>query len=123
MKELGFLKLEKRINRSGSGRKFVKFRKIKTSRPFEYLEMDIKMVWIPKAGKNTYLHSIKHVHIRKILKDYFSFSIKQDKLIDFLEKVFLNYQYSENVVIRIDKRSQFIAKSIREYLGLIAVHQ
>ncbi len=81
MKEEGLLKLENRINRSGSGRKFVKFRKVNTSRPFECLEMDIKMVWIPKAGKNAYLISIIDVHSRRILKDYFSFSIKQDKVI------------------------------------------
>jgi len=37
MKEEGLLNIEKRIDRSGSGRKFVKFRKVKTSRPFECL--------------------------------------------------------------------------------------
>lgn len=123
MKEEGLLKLENRINRSGSGRKFVKFRKVKTSRPFECLEMDIKMVWIPKAGKNAYLLSIIDVHTRKILKDYFSFSIKQDKVIAFLSEVFLEYQYPESVVVRSDNGSQFIAKSVREYLGLIGVQQ
>jgi len=40
------------------------------------LEMDIKMVCIPNAGKNTYFLSIIDVHTRKILKDFFSFSIK-----------------------------------------------
>jgi len=123
MKEEGLLKLEKRINRSGSGRKFVKFRKVITARPFECLEMDIKMVWIPKAGKNAYLLSIIDVHTRKILKDYFSFSIKQDKVITFLSEVLLEYQYPESVVIRSDNGSQFIAKSVREYLGLIGVQQ
>jgi putative transposase len=123
MKEEGLLKLENRINRSGSGRKFVKFRKVITARPFECLEMDIKMVWIPKAGKNAYLLSIIDVHTRKILKDYFSFSIKQDKVIAFLSEVFLDYQYPESVVIRSDNGSQFIAKSVREYLGLIGVQQ
>jgi len=123
MKEEGLLKLENRINRSGSGRKFVKFRKVNTSRPFECLEMDIKMVWIPSVGKNAYLLSIIDVHSRRILKDYFSFSIKQDKVITFLSEVFLDYQYPENVVIRSDNGSQFIAKSVREYLGLIGVQQ
>ena len=90
MKEEGLLKLEKRINRSGSRRKFVKFRKVITTRPFECLEMYIKMVWIPKAGKNAYFLSIIDVHTRKILKDYFSFSITQDKVITCLSEVFLN---------------------------------
>ncbi|MCB6089728.1 IS3 family transposase, partial [Flavobacterium psychrophilum] len=40
MKEAGLLKLENRINRSGSGRKFVKYRKVNTTKPFECLEMD-----------------------------------------------------------------------------------
>jgi putative transposase len=77
MKEESLLKLEKRINRSDSGRKFVKFRKVITARPVECLEMDIEMVWIPKAGKNAYLLSIIDVHTRKILKNFFSFYIKQ----------------------------------------------
>lgn len=76
MKTAGLLKIENRINRSGTGRKFVKFRKVKTFRPMECLEMDIKMVWIPSAGKNAYLLSVIDVHTRRILKDYFSFTIK-----------------------------------------------
>ena len=123
MKEERLLKLENRIKRSGSGRKFVKFRKVNTSRPFECLEMDIKMVWIPNVGKNAYLLSIIDVHTRKILKDYFSFSIKQDKVISVLSDLFLDLQYPESVVIRSDNGSQFIANSVREYLGLIGVQQ
>ena len=121
MKEEGLLKIEDRINRSGSGRKFVKFRKVFTSRPMECLEMDIKMVWIPSAGKNAYLLSIIDVHTRRILKDYFSFSIKQKHVITFLSQLFEDFQHPENVVIRSDNGSQFIAKSVREYLGLIGV--
>jgi hypothetical protein len=77
MKEANLLKLEDRIDRSGSGRKFVKFRKVKTAKPFDCLEMDIKMVWIPSAGKNAYLLSVIDVHTRRILIDLFAFSIKQ----------------------------------------------
>ena len=123
MKESKMLKLEHRINRSGSGRKFVKFRKVITTRPMECLEMDIKIVWIPSAGKNAYLLSIIDVHTRRILKDYFSFTIKQANLISFLSKLFEEYQYPISVVIRSDNGSQFIAKNVREYLGLIGVSQ
>ena len=123
MREAKMLKLEHRINRSGSGRKFVKFRKVITSRPMECLEMDIKMVWIPSAGKNAYLLSIIDVHSRRILKDYFSFTIKQGHLITFLSSLFEEYQYPVSVVIRSDNGSQFIAKNVREFLGLIGVSQ
>ncbi len=123
MKEANMLKLEHRINRSGSGRKFVKFRKVNTSRPMECLEMDIKMVWIPKIGKNAYLLSIIDVHTRRILKDYFSFSIKQKQVIKLLSLIFEEFEYPQNIVIRSDNGSQFIAKSVREYLGLTGVNQ
>lgn len=123
MKQANMLKLEHRIDRSGSGRKFVKFRKVITSRPMECLEMDIKMVWVPIVGKNAYLLSIIDVHTRRILKDYFSFSIKQKQVISFLSSVLEEYQHPESVVIRSDNGSQFIAKSVREYLGLIGVNQ
>jgi len=123
MKEAGLLKLKDRINRSGSGRKFVKFRKVNTTRPLECLEMDIKMVWIPNLGKNAYLLSIIDVHTRKILKDYFSFTIKQKQVIELLSVLFEDYQYPQSVVIRSDNGSQFIAKNVREYLSLIGVQQ
>lgn len=87
MKEDNLLKLGNRINRSGSGRKFFKFRKVHTVRPLECLEMDIKMVWIPNVGKNAYLLSIIDVHTRKILKDYFSFNVKQNHVIELLSIV------------------------------------
>lgn len=123
MKEEGLLKLDNRIDRSGSGRKFVKFRKVNTSRPLECLEMDIKMVWIPSVGKNAYLLSVIDVHSRRILKDYFSFNIKQSNVIALLSELFEDYDYPKNVVIRSDNGSQFIATKVREYLGLIGVQQ
>ena len=73
MKEASLLKLEDRIDRSGSGRKFVKFRKVMTVKAFDCLEMDIKMVWIPNAGKNAYLLSVIDVHTRRILIRPFCF--------------------------------------------------
>lgn len=123
MKSSEMLKLQNRIDRSGSGRKFVKFRKVITSRPMECLEMDIKMVWIPSVGKNAYLLSVMDVHTRRILKDYFSFSVKQKQIISMLAELFEDYQYPENVVIRSDNGSQFIASNVREYLSLIGVSQ
>ena len=123
MKEEGLLKLDNRIDRSGSGRKFVKFRKVHTSRPLECLEMDIKMVWIPSVSKNAYLLSVIDVHTRRILKDYFSFNIKQNNVIALLSELFEDYNYPNSVVIRSDNGSQFIARKVREYLGLIGVQQ
>ena len=79
--------------------------------------------WVPNVGKNVYLLSIIDVHTRRILKDYFSFNIKQNHVIDLLSTLFDEYNYPESVVIRSDNGSQFIAKSVRKYLGLIGVQQ
>ena len=123
MREEGLLKLQNRIDRSGSGRKFVKFRKVNTTRPMECLEMDIKMVWVPDLGKNAYLLSVIDVHTRRILKDYFSFNVKQAHVIALLSSLFEDYDHPVDVVIRSDNGSQFIAQRVREYLGLIGVQQ
>lgn len=123
MKQAGLLKLENRIDRSGSGRKFVKYRVVHTTRPLECLEMDIKMVWIPHVGKNAYLLSVIDIHSRRILKDYFSFTIKQNHVIALLSSLFEDYNYPENIVVRSDNGSQFLAKKVREYLSLIGIQQ
>ena len=85
--------------------------------------MDIKVVWIPNVGENAYLLSVIDVHTRRILKDYFSFNIKQNHVIELLSLLFQDYDYPESVVIRSDNGSQFTAKKVREYLGIIGVQQ
>jgi putative transposase len=87
MKEAGLLKADARIKRSGSGRKFVAFRKVETTRPLECVEMDIKMVWLPDRGKNAYLLTLLDVHTRKVLGYKFALSIKQKQVIDLCERL------------------------------------
>ena len=123
MKQAGLLKLDDRIKRSGTGRKFVKYRKVLTNRPFQCIEMDIKYVWIPSRGKNAYLLSIIDVHTRRILKDILAYNIKKNHVINFLSELFEHYNYPENVIIRSNNGSQFIAHDVRDYLSLIGVEQ
>jgi len=115
--------LQKRIVRDHSGKKYVKFRKVITERPFQCLEMDIKVLWIPAAGKNAYLLSVIDVHTRRIVKDYFSYTIKHEHVISLLSDVFEELEYPEHIVIRSDNGSQFIAKEVKEYLNLVNVNQ
>ena len=115
--------LQQQVPRNHTGKKYVKFRKVETTRPFECLEMDIKVVWIPHTGKNAYLLSIMDVHTRRILKDYFSYTIKQDQVIDLMSSLLEDYHYPENIVIRSDNGSQFIANKLREYLKIVGIDQ
>ncbi len=99
--------LQTRIARDHSDKKYVKHRKVKTTRPLECIEMDIKMVWIPQKGKNAYLLSVIDVHTRRILKDYFSFNIKQKQVIELLSELFDELDCPKNVVIRSDNGKEF----------------
>ncbi|WP_425568722.1 DDE-type integrase/transposase/recombinase [Sphingobacterium thermophilum] len=78
---------------------------------------------MPQKGKNAYLLSVIDVHTRRIVKDYFSFNIKQKQVIELLSELFDELDYPKNAVIRSDNGSQFIAKNVREYLSLIGVLQ
>jgi putative transposase len=69
------------------------------------------------------LLSVIDVHTRRILKDYFSFNSKQNNVIALLSELFEDYNYPNSLVIRSDNGSQFIARKVREYLGLIGVQQ
>ena len=65
MKEHNLL-LGKVIRPTGK-REFVKFRRIETSKPLEYLCWGIKYVWVEGERRNYYLLSVIDVYSRKIL--------------------------------------------------------
>ena len=67
MKEARLLRPSTRLRSKPSKRKYVKFRKIETDRPLQYVEMDIKCVWIPENGKQAFLLTLLDVHTRKVL--------------------------------------------------------
>ena len=123
MRTVGLLKPDSRIKRSGGGRKFVRFRKVNTSHPMECVEMDIKMIWIPNAGKNAYLLSIIDVHTRKILGYLLSFTIKQDQVIDLPSNIIDEYPTPSGMIIRSDNGSQFIARNVRDYIHQVGFEQ
>ncbi len=123
MKCNGLLKANARISRNPGGKKYVRFRKVKTNYPMQCLEMDIKMIWIPNRGKNAYLLSVIDVHTRKILGYKFDWNIKQGAVIELLSQIVENYGIAAEMIIRSDNGSQFIANSVREYISLIGIDQ
>ena len=70
-----------------------------------------------------YLLSIMDVHSRRILKDYFSYTIKKNQVIELVSSLLEDYHYPENIVIRSDNGSQFIANKLREYLKVVGINQ
>lgn len=96
-------------------RKWVEHRKIKATKPMQYLCLDIKYVWVDGDKRNYYLLTLIDVYSRKILHWIFQSSIRQDDVIKFFS--WLNMEYGlKGVCVRNDNGSQFIAGRVREYL-------
>ena len=104
-------------------RPYVKFRKINSSRPLEYVEMDIKCVWIPDRGKCAYLLTLLDVHTRKVLAHQLAWNIKHQQVIDLFASLTDQGQLPAQTIIRSDNGSQFIAQRLCEYLALMGLQQ
>ena len=123
MKEARLLRPSTRLRPKPSKRKYVKFRKIETDRPLQYVEMDIKCVWIPEKGKQAYLLTLLDVHTRKVLAYRFDWNMKQDKVIELYAGLIDEGLLPEGTIIRSDNGSQFIAARLREYLEMVGMDQ
>ncbi|MEM6845701.1 MAG: DDE-type integrase/transposase/recombinase [Bacteroidota bacterium] len=109
-------------------RQYVKFRKIKTNRPLQYVEMDIKYVWVPDQGKCAYLLTLLDVHTRKVLAHQLAWNLKHQQVIDLFATLRFpagidQGQFPAQTIIRSDNGSQFIAQRLREYLALMGLVQ
>lgn len=122
MKERRLLRPSTRL-RPKVKRKYVKFRKIKSVRPLEYVEMDIKCVWVPDRGKCAYLLTLLDVHTRKVLAHQLAWNIKHQQVIDLFAILIDQGQLPAQTTIRSDNGSQFIAARLREYLALVGLEQ
>lgn len=103
-------------------RNFVQFRKIKASRPLEYLVMDIKYVYIHGEKRNVFLLSVMDVCTRLVLVHILKSSIKQHDVILLLDGILQQYR-CEGISLRNDNGSQFIAHSVRGYLKDQKIYQ
>jgi transposase InsO family protein len=104
----------KKIKTKGK-RAFVKYRRIKASRPMEYLCLDIKYVKVEGEGKNYYQLAVIDVFSRAILCWIFQSSIRQKDVIAMMRTLHLRYSL-KGVFIRNDNGSQFIAHAVRQAL-------
>ena len=87
-------------------RQYVRFRKIKSVRPLEYVEMDIKCIWVPDRGKCAYLLTLLDVHTRKVLAHQLAWNIKQQQVIDLFAVLVDQGQLPAQTIIRSDNGSQ-----------------
>lgn len=94
-------------------RKFVEIRKITATYPGQYLEMNIKYIWLEGWRCNSYLLTVLDVYGRKVLIHTLLLSIRQQQVVSLLEKM-LPQTKVQGITIRNDNGSQFITHSVRD---------
>ena len=111
-----------KVIRCSGKRKWVQFRKIQSSKPMEYLCLDIKYVWVQGEGRWYYLLSIMDVFSRKILHWIFQKSVRKLDVINMFRWLHDCFNL-KGVIIRNDNGSQFLANQVRNFLIQLEAQQ
>ena len=90
---------------------------------FNYWEFDIKYVWIHGKRRNAQVLTILDVFSRWNMGQYISFDIKQQHVIKLFKEVVESFKLPAKFIVRNDNGSQFVAKSVQEYLLTIGATQ
>ena len=116
------LLFNRRIGSVGVPSQFVRFRKIRAEKPLEHLCMDIKYIHIHGAQRNALLLTVIDAYSRKVLTHMLRFNIKKGDVIVLLSLLLMEYRI-ENITLRNDNGSQFIAGVVRQFLKEKGVNQ
>lgn len=111
-----------KVIRCKGKRTWVKFRRIKASRPMEYLCLDIKYVWVQGEKRWYYQLAIMDVFSRKIICWIFQPSVRHTDVVRLMRHLDLKYGL-KGVIIRNDNGAQFIAHQVRQTLTELEARQ
>lgn len=114
--------LSRKVIHTQGKRKWVKYRRIKATKPMEYLCLDIKYVWVQGENRWYYQLAIMDVYSRMILCWILQQSVKQDDVIGLMRWLDLHFGL-KGVIIRNDNGSQFIAHKVRQVLQDLEAQQ
>lgn len=114
MKENNLLKFQ-RNKQKRKNRNWVKDLVPKVDHPFNFLEVDIKFVYIQGTRANVMVLTVLDVFSRWNLGHYISHSVKQEDVINLFEQISNEYQMPARFIVRNDNGSQFIASKVQEY--------
>lgn len=115
MKEGGLL--QPKVKRRRRSRNWVKDLVPSPSACFEYLEVDIKYVYVAGLRKNVLVLSIIDVRSRWILGHHIAMRIGQKDVIKLFKEVFSQYQMPKKFFIRNDNGAQFEAGLVQKFFA------
>ncbi len=111
-----------KVIRTKGKRTWVKFRRIKATRPMEYICLDITYIWVHGEKRWYYQLAIIDVFSRMILCWIFQRSVRQNDVIAMMRHLDLRFGL-KGVMIRNDNGSQFIANKVRQTLEDLEARQ
>lgn len=123
MKMSGLLQNRYTISSKKGKRDWVKDLIPQTQIPFDYLEFDIKYVWVAGKQKNMQVLTILDVNSRWNMGQFCAFSITKEHVVKLFDEVFANHPIPKDISVRSDNGSQFISSQVREYLKEKQVYQ
>jgi len=115
--------LNKKVVRSRSKRNWVTELLPPVKTEFEYLEFDIKYVYVGGKNRNALLLSVIDVKSRWVLGQYMSWQIKQDDVMGLFDQLFSIYPLPEHFYVRNDNGSQFEATMVQKYFEMRGITQ
>lgn len=82
---------------------------------FEYLEFDIKYVWVEGIGRNVLVLSVLDVYSRWLLGHVIAWSITEHDVVRLFERLFQLYCMPRRAWVRNDNGSQMTARSVQDF--------
>jgi transposase InsO family protein len=86
-----------------------------TTCPFEYLEVDIKYIFIHGATRNAMIINVIDVESRWLLGHYMAWNIQYMQVCRLFDQIFQVYPLPVRFFVRSDNGSQFVAQNIQQY--------
>lgn len=109
--------------RKKSSRNWVKQLLPPAQQAFDYLEFDIKYIYIAGLNRNALLLTIIDVSTRWIVGHYLAWQIRQQDVIKLFDQVFDQYPLPKHFHVRCDNGSQFIAQTVQHYFQAKGITQ
>lgn len=113
MKQAGLL--NKRVVPKVKDRRWVKELVPDPVSAFDYLEVDIKHVYVAGRRKNALLISVIDVKSRWVLAQQLEWRINRWNVLQLFDRIFSTYDVPHRFYLRSDNGSQFIATEVQKY--------
>lgn len=96
---------------------------LRPQKAFEWIQMDIKYIYIHGTQRMAYLLTAIDVYSRAVLVQMLRYSIRKHDVASLLTVLAASYKLPKTVVVRNDNGSQFIAQLVREHLQQLHITQ